>query len=393
VPLLLALAAASALSLAGVVGSRHLDGVDARLVRLESGLAQGPRARRELAQELAVVRAELDSVRTELDEARATEIEAHLLAGRLAGAETRLVDIAGVIEAHDTSLDMLTEASSAIAPTLEQHLREQARAMVALWEQLRERVDDARSLAVESAARIERVESLEDRDVVRMWNELVGPTVQLAGDESVGSGVVLRSRRRAGTDPAVYDTFVMTAWHVVRDIIVGDLERPVPVTIYSLDGSIDSQTATLLTHDAARDVALLRLDSDAPVACGAELASPARIAAYGIFDQIYAVGCPLGNDPIPTPGEISTLRHVVDGVNYWMINAPTYIGNSGGGIFDAQTHELLGIFSKIYTHGTVRPTIVPHMGLVTPLDDVYGWLAAEGYGDLVPADSAIADAR
>jgi septal ring factor EnvC (AmiA/AmiB activator) len=102
VPLLLALAAATALSLAGVVGTRHLDGVDARLAQLESGLAQGPRARRELAQELALVRAELDSVRAELDEARATEIEAHLLAGRIAGAVTRVVDSAGVIEAHDT---------------------------------------------------------------------------------------------------------------------------------------------------------------------------------------------------------------------------------------------------------------------------------------------------
>ena len=71
-------------------------------------------------------------------------------------------------------------------------------------------------------------------------------------------------------------------------------------------------------------------------------------------------------------------------MNYWMINAPTYIGNSGGGIFDARTHELLGVFSKIYTHGTLRPTIVPHMGLATPLHEVYPWLAEEGFGFLVP---------
>jgi hypothetical protein len=67
-----------------------------------------------------------------------------------------------------------------------------------------------------------------------------------------------------------------------------------------------------------------------------------------------------------------------------MISAPTYIGNSGGGIFDAQTHELLGIFSKIYTHGNLRPTVVPHMGLVTPLITVYDWLERTGHGDLVP---------
>ena len=47
-----------------------------------------------------------------------------------------------------------------------------------------------------------------------------------------------------------------------------------------------------------------------------------------------------------------------------------------------ETHELLGIFSKIYTHGTLRPTIVPHMGLVTPMNEIYAWLEQQGY-DLI----------
>jgi hypothetical protein len=71
-----------------------------------------------------------------------------------------------------------------------------------------------------------------------------------------------------------------------------------------------------------------------------------------------------------------------------MINAPTYIGNSGGGIFDAQTHELIGIFSKIYNYGTSRPTVVPHMGLVVPLTKVYAWLDGVGYGHLAGAPAA-----
>ena len=35
---------------------------------------------------------------------------------------------------------------------------------------------------------------------------------------------------------------------------------------------------------------------------------------------------------------------------------------------------MLGVFSKIYTHGGLRPLVVPHMGLVTPLTPVYDWL-------------------
>ena len=101
-----------------------------------------------------------------------------------------------------------------------------------------------------------------------------------------------------------------------------------------------------------------------------------------IFDSIYAVGCPLGNDPIPTSGEIADTNHRVDGNTYWMISAPTYIGNSGGGIYDAKSGALLGIFSKIYTHGNLRPTVVPHMGLVTPMSQIYDWLESKGYAKL-----------
>ena len=36
--------------------------------------------------------------------------------------------------------------------------------------------------------------------------------------------------------------------------------------------------------------------------------------------------------------------------------------------------------------GALRPTIVPHMGLATPLDAIYAWLESEGYGSLVPPD-------
>ena len=67
-----------------------------------------------------------------------------------------------------------------------------------------------------------------------------------------------------------------------------------------------------------------------------------------------------------------------------MISAPTYIGNSGGGIFHASTDELIGIFSKIYTHGTLRPTVIPHMGLAVPLDEIYDWLEVEGFASLTP---------
>ena len=69
---------------------------------------------------------------------------------------------------------------------------------------------------------------------------------------------------------------------------------------------------------------------------------------------------------------------------------PTYIGNSGGGIFDGERHVLLALFSKIYTHGTIRPTVIPHMGLASPLDAVYDWLEDGDIAQVVPDEDGLA---
>jgi S1-C subfamily serine protease len=227
----------------------------------------------------------------------------------------------------------------------------------------------------------------EPRDTARMWTDLVGPIVQLAGDTTVGSGVLLASRP-AGEGK--WRTHVLTAWHVVRDIYGSpdNTAAPVPVKLYLPDGSSKNETAHLVAHDVELDLALLAMDSDELVPFGARLATRTHLADVRIFDPIYAVGCPLGNDPIPTAGEIASTHHEVDGGHYWMISAPTYVGNSGGGIFDARTHELLGIFSKIYTHGALRTTIVPHMGLATPLSTVYRWLDGTEFAYLEAPDVA-----
>ncbi|MCA8965741.1 MAG: hypothetical protein KDC48_12730, partial [Planctomycetes bacterium] len=91
--------------------------------------------------------------------------------------------------------------------------------------------------------------------------------------------------------------------------------------------------------------------------------------------------------PVPSHGEVSSLKNELNGANYWMINAPTYFGNSGGGIYLADTHQLIGVFSKIYTHGKGNPVVVPHMGLCTPIDVVYDWLKEEGLSHLLQTNA------
>ena len=355
----------------------HLASVHDQLERLESSRRNQAALFR---QGLFGVKDEITSIRTEvvanLDEVE----EANSLAHRLRAAEDLLGDIGRAVEVQTSSLTELAEAQATLPSP--NKMREQDDEL----RQLKELVSSTQEAALETVERVQRLDQeFVPRDLSQMWRELVGPVVQLAGDSSVGSGVLLESVQ----DPSSgeWRTYLITAWHVVRDI-QGDLSNtamPVPVNIYHEDGSIQAEEAKLLVFEVDLDAALLELRTEEALPNGAALATRDQLAKTRIFDRIYAVGCPLGNDPIPTPGEVATCRHRVEGELYWMINAPTYIGNSGGGIFDAETHELLGIFSKIYTHGSLRPTIVPHMGLVTPLSEIYEWLDQEGYDAIVPS--------
>ncbi len=221
------------------------------------------------------------------------------------------------------------------------------------------------------------------RDPRVMWNALMGPTVQIADESTVGSGVLLRSEEVA---PGRHRTYLLTAWHVVRDVLEDpeQLEELVPVYIYQPSGARHRVWARVGVRDVALDSALLVMDTIGAFPHGAVLPGREKLESLSVFDEIVAVGCPLGNDPIPTAGELADLHHEVEGQELWMISAPTYIGNSGGGVFDAETRELVGIFTKIYTHGSLRPTVVPHMGLVTPLGAIYDWLESVGQGHVVP---------
>jgi hypothetical protein len=353
-------------------------------------LANTPRAD---PAEVAALEKKLGEVGHELDDAKSrierdqAKVE---LARRVLALEARVFDADCRIDDQVTRLSSWESQWTDLEPSIDSRLTELQVGLEERWRSLDEITSRTERVANEDRERLERIDSrlVAERDHGRMWNELVGPVVQLAGDTTVGSGVLLESRRTG--DDERWRTHLLTAWHVVRDIYgtPDRTEEPVPVKVYLQNGELRHETARLIAHDAGLDIALLVLDTDQRVPCGARLATRQRLADARIFDAIYAVGCPLGNDPIPTHGEIAATEHVVEGTTYWMVSAPTYIGNSGGGIFDAETHELLAIFSKIYTHGSLRSTIVPHMGLATPLLAVYDWLEREGLAAEPEASSA-----
>ncbi len=360
-----------------------------RVVSLERRLEELDGLRRELPARTRALLVELDEVHLELQ-----SVQEGLRSAEEAGSqgsqslervrERLLVMERGLHEAADTIAQQAATIDDleARASTAEVEARMEER-----WGGLASAVTAAATLAQQTSAELVELNAdLHGPTERDRWRAMVGPTVQLAGATTVGSGVLLVSTS-VGDDE--WETLLLTSWHVVRDIVAdSDDEEPmIPVAIYEERGQPQHLQAELLHYDVGIDAALLRLLSTERVECGATLPTRAQLASIRTFSPIYAVGCPLGNDPIPTRGDVSDLEHFVDGGSYWMISAPTYIGNSGGGIYDGRTHQLLGIFSKIYTHGSLRPTVVPHMGLVTPLSQIYDWLEESGYASVVPDKS------
>ena len=227
-------------------------------------------------------------------------------------------------------------------------------------------------------------------DPTALTQKMLAPTVQLNGEDTVGSGTLIYSDVNPSTQQV--ETYVLTSNPVVRNILTDSSPAKrtgIAVTIYTPNGTVEEH-ADLVNNDANIDAALLKLRSETRYDNVAHAVPRERAHGIRVWEPIYAVGCPLGNDPIPTRGEISSTKNDLKGSNYWMINAPTYFGNSGGGVYLADTRELAGVFSKIYTHGRGNPVVVPHMGLCTPIDLIYDWLDRENLsfvlGGTAPAD-------
>jgi S1-C subfamily serine protease len=293
------------------------------------------------------------------------------------------------------------KAGSALAQTLQEDLR-RANGEVALFrsqmstdfERTKQLVDayitevrskdkDAAVRMTEAQGAIAALASRLRRDPGELTRCMLMPTVQLNGDDTVGSGTLVWSGENTKT--SAVESYVLTSYHVVRNILADTPKASsegFPVTIYLSGEKVDVK-GKMVSSQPKIDAALVQLMTDRVFPHVANVLPRDQADDIRVWEPVCAVGCPLGNDPVPTQGEVSSLKNELNGANYWMINAPTYFGNSGGGVYRADTHQLIGVFSKIYTHGKGNPVVIPHMGLCTPIDGIYEWLAQEGLDHLL----------
>ncbi len=257
-----------------------------------------------------------------------------------------------------------------------------------------EDVEAVKTMAEANSASLDLMKNEAELSPALRKRLLIHPTIQLRGNGTVGSGVLVYSGPFAGAGPGEgHCNLALTAFHVVSEILGDRFDRKIEqVKLFSpgLEPGMAVTSARLVVFDKAKDIALLRLDTKRK---NMELARVGKVGAFSrldVFSPVCAVGCPLGNSPLATMGQITSLDKEVEGESFWMVNAPTFFGNSGGGVYSVPDCNLVGIFSMIYTYGKARPTVVPHMGLFFPMTGIADWLKQEGFdfvfqGGEVPA--------
>lgn len=299
----------------------------------------------------------------------------------LEGCEARIRDAAWEME--DALGSFLAERQE-ITSTLEGHAQEMDEALsrrVEMEEAARRRL---REDLERHSTLLERVADRWPRGHAELSRKMILPTVQLKGNGTVGSGVIVYSEPHPASAGA-FNTFILTAYHVVLEVTGDGTDHETIDQIHLQDGgSLDDgwsvRAGRVVLYDRARDVALILLESSRRMKATVEWLPRDELSKVDVFTRAYAVGCPLGNKPLPTVGEISSKSKMVARQNFWMLSAPTFFGNSGGGVYLADSGEFIGVSSMIYTYGKTHPAVVPHMGLFVPLESIYEWLDGEGYG-------------
>lgn len=317
---------------------------------------------------VAVVLRELEATRGEMvrlrDLAHRQEVELGALEQRLGEVGRAVVDV--------RSLE--AEARKRLLGEIEARTGSQAEEVRAQLEDLEGRLSKLREAADEHARLLAAAQA--DEDVEVRYRELMSPTVRVNARHEVGSGTILWSRavgERART-------FVLTAWHIVADNVSGARETPLEIDFYDGGELLRTELGRIVAREERLDLALVEVKGYHVYERQARILSAEQLTRLPMFSRVYAIGCPLGYSPLPTSGELTSKEKELDGNTYWMINAPTIFGNSGGGIYHADSRAMIGVLSRISAYKNMIDVAVPHMGLVTPMEQVYAWLDKTRYG-------------
>ena len=215
-------------------------------------------------------------------------------------------------------------------------------------------------------------------DLIR---RILASTVQLrvereGGGRRAASGVIVAS------DPASRRAWIITALHFVQPPLRQEVSVRLPGRTTSIKAAIASMSPDL-------DLAIIEVQ-------GLDLV-PARLKERAsLGDEILLVAFPWGRRFTVVSGVVSQIaapegEALVEGPAR-MVDASVSYGSSGGGVFDAQSGELIGIVESYRTAKVAIPEAkdrvleVPVAGETTliPAPAILRFLVASGLGEFLP---------
>jgi hypothetical protein len=204
-----------------------------------------------------------------------------------------------------------------------------------------------------------------DAGIKMIHEKCIYPVVRIRTDKAGGSGTIIYSKLKEGAEEEEYQSFVLTNHHVIEDAITTKEEwdsvfkknmrkeflTPVSVEIFdyirSEVNSANMHHADIIAYDKSHDLAILKLDSPKKINFVAELIPRKEIKNLYLVEDCICVGCSLLHDPLPSIGKITYLKEIIDNKLYLLSSTDGYMGNSGGALYIADGHKLIGVPSRI----------------------------------------------
>ena len=188
-------------------------------------------------------------------------------------------------------------------------------------------------------------------DLKQKHEKLLYPVVRCFGKKGAGSGTIVYCKE----DPKNEDgflTFILTNHHVIADLISlkdkwnsllkqtrkGEIIDKAKVEIFdyvsmSTNDSSNRFNAEIVAYDDHHDLALLKLETPRKMAWVAPIIPEDKIKALRLFMDIAVSGCSMAHEPFVNFGQLTYLTEEIDQKRYFMYNAGSYFGNSGGALF------------------------------------------------------------
>lgn len=224
--------------------------------------------------------------------------------------------------------------------------------------------------------KIEKKESSPDEIVVKQ-REMRNPTVLISTRMGSGSGTIIESLDTDSDN--IFEYIVLTNAHVTQprlveyltgvdsitsEVRIETIDTGCGVLVFNYSGKEPTDyIAKVIAEDIDRDLAILSFESDKKLPI-ARIPNDNMIDQVRVFDEVFAVGCQLGNPPSPTFGIISRIESGESGAKVWTIyinTAHIMPGSSGGGLYKkyGNHYYLIGIPNRISM--TRNGHMIPHM--------------------------------